>query len=372
MGERDLDCLVVYGTFGLYSGMVIGALNYLTNGDSVTGEGYLVFPLEGEPTFFTFAGRPHDSWIADNRSAHPTPSKGISEMIKELQLERARIGMLPLSGYIGEYGFPHTAYVSLTKDLPQASFEDATDLIDEARKIKSPAEIKCFELACEIGEKAIQSVVDTAKVGVSDLEVKAKILDTRFRNGGDVHSMIIFSSGKEVTHGGQREFQAPARTLERGDLIVTEFDGKYCGYWGQFNQPFSVGEPDKETREMADVATESFNSGLDILKPGITVGDLDDAFQAVINKAGYRSTNPPFHGLGLSLEMPMGTYPMQTMHKPPSTELIEAGMVIEFEPSVVTMDKKKGLTLGSPVLVTETGCRLLSKSWKPELLVTDH
>jgi Xaa-Pro dipeptidase len=249
------------------------------------------------------------------------------------------------------------------------SFEDATDLVEEARRIKSPAEIRCLELACEIGEKAIQAVIDTAKVGVSDFDIKAKMMDTRFRNGGDFFSMIILSSGKEITHGGQREFQSPARALEHGDLILTEFDGKYCGYWAQFNQPFSVGEPDKEWRKIAKVAIESFNNGFKTLKPGITAGELDEAFQSIIKKAGYISTNPPFHGLGLDLEMPMGTYPMQTLHKPPSTSAIEAGMVLEFEPSVVTMDKKRGLTLGSPVLVTETGCRLLSKSWKPELLI---
>jgi hypothetical protein len=121
MGKRNLGCLVLYGTFGLYSGMLIGSIRYLSNGDSVTGEGYLVFPLEGEPTLFTFAGRPHASWIADNRSAHPTHSKGISERLRELHLESARIGIVPLSGYLGEWGFPHTTYMSLTKNLPQAS-----------------------------------------------------------------------------------------------------------------------------------------------------------------------------------------------------------------------------------------------------------
>jgi Xaa-Pro aminopeptidase len=48
---------------------------------------------------------------------------------------------------------------------------------------------------------------------------------------------------------------------------------------------------------------------------------------------------------------------------------MQPGMVVEFEPHVVRRDFKKGAGLGSPVLVTETGCRLLSKDWKPEVRI---
>ncbi|MDP2646359.1 MAG: hypothetical protein Q8P24_15585 [Desulfobacterales bacterium] len=43
-------------------------------------------------------------------------------------------------------------------------------------------------------------------------------------------------------------------------------------------------------------------------------------------------------------------------------------MVIEFEPKVMTPDRKKGVNLGCPVVVTETGCRVLNKTWKPEFI----
>lgn len=368
MGKRGLGCLVVVGTFGRHRDLYAN-LRYLSNADPVSTEGYLVFPLEGEPTLITFHGRPHPSWIEDNRSGHPTYSKAISERLRELHLENASIGVVGLSGYYGELGFSYATYVSLNSNFPGAKFEDATDIAVEARRIKSPAEIRCFELGCEVGEKVIQAIIDTAKVGVTDQEIKLKVMDTVFRNGCDFASMLFLGAGKELTHGGQIPLQSPPRALEHGDVILTEFDARYSGYMAQFNQPFSLGEPSQEWRKIFNVALEAFNNGFKTLRPGITAGELDEAFISPIREAGYARTNPAFHGLGLSLEEPIGSYPHQTYYKPNPSLTLEAGMVLEFEPSVVTSDRKKGLTLGSPVLVTETGCRLLSKSWRPDFKI---
>ncbi len=110
------------------------SLRYLSNFNT---EGYMVFPLEGDPTLFTFIGGYPTPWVADNRTGHPNYSKAISERLRELHLEKARIGLVELSGYNGEAGFPHTTYVALTSNFPEAKFEDATDIIVEARMIKS-------------------------------------------------------------------------------------------------------------------------------------------------------------------------------------------------------------------------------------------
>jgi hypothetical protein len=78
---------------------------------------------------------------------------------------------------------------------------------------------------------------------------------------------------------------------------------------------------------------------------------------------------PGFHGLGLALEDPVSIFPAQTEYKPDLCLKMQSGMVVEFEPHVVSPDFKKGTSLGCPVLVTDTGCRLLSKKWKPEVKI---
>jgi Xaa-Pro aminopeptidase len=367
MDKQGLECLIVWGCFGRFRHFS-ASLRYLCGSHT---EGYMVFPLEGDPTLFTFVGGFPTPWVADNRTAHPNYSKLISERLRELHLEKARVGLVELSGYDGEAGFPYTTYVSLTNKLPKVKFEDATDILVEARMIKSPAEIKCLELGCEAGAKAMQAVVDTAKPGVKDYEVRSKFMDTLFREGCDISSMILYHSGKELFHGAVSGmiWAAGPRIMEKGDIIHTEFDASFMGYLAQFNQPFSLGEPSKEWMDIFKVAIESVSNGLNALKPGITVGELNEALASPIKKAGYVQQTPNFHGLGLAIEEPFSGFPAQPEYQPKSDRRIEPGMVLEFEPPVISQDFKRGTTLGSPVLVTDKGYRLLSKNWKPEVKI---
>lgn len=367
MGKQGLECLIVWGSSGRYRHLNAN-LRYLAN---FHGEGCIVFPLEGDPTLLSFIGGFPTPWIADNRTAHPKYSKILSERLKELHLEKAKIGIVEPSRYDFEAGFPHNIYVALAKNFPRAQFEDATDILVEARMIKSPAEIKCLEHGCEAGEKAMQAVVDTTRPGVKDYEVRAKFMDTLFREGCDISSMILYHAGKELIHGSLSGmfWAANPRPLEKGDIIHTEFDANFMGYLAQFNQPFSVGEPSKEWMDIFNVAIEAVNCGLKVLKPGITVGELNEAIASPVNKAGYRQRTPNFHGLGLAIEEPFSAFPAQPTYQPNLARKIEPGMVLEFEPPVISQDFKRGTTLGSPVLVTDTGNRLLSKTWKPEVKI---
>ncbi len=373
MEKRGLECLIIWGGFGHYRGLNAN-LRYLSN---TTIEGYLVFPLKDDPTLVTFlqnrlSEADPTSWVRDWRTGHPKYSNVISQRLKELHMESARIGMVGQSGYYGEWGFPYTTYVSVMNNFPAASFQDATDILEEARIIKSPAEIRCFELGCEVGDQVIQSIMNTAKVGVRHYEIVAKMMDTSFREGCEPGAMLLYTAGKDITFAGQAGYSGPPdrRAVENGEIILAEFDAKYLGYIAQYNQPFSVGEPNKEWQELSKIAIEAFDKGLDALRPGITVRELDQAMLSPVREAaGYTYTLPVFHGLGLGLEEPFSTFPAQPEYRPNTSLILKPSMVLEFEPQVLTSDGKKGFHIGSPVLVTETGCRLLSKTWKPEFKI---
>lgn len=356
MEKQGLDCLIVWGCFGRYRHFN-ASLRYLCNFNT---EGYMVFPVEGDPMLLTFQGGYPTPWVADNRTGHPNYSKLMSERLRELHLEKARIGLVELSGYNGEAGFPHTTYVALTNNFPGAKFEDATDILVETRIIKSPAEIKCLELGCEAGQKAIQAICDTAKPGVKDYEVRAKMMDTLFREGCDISSMILYHSGKEVMHGGQGGmiWSAVPRVMEKGDIIHTEFDASYMGYIAQFNQPFSLGEPSKEWMDIFNVAIESVNNALNTLKPGITVGELNEAFLPPIQKAGYRQRTPNFHGLGLAIEEPFSGFPGQPEYQPKSDRIIKPGMVLDLNlrSSAKISRRVQPLEARSWLRIRGTGC----------------
>ncbi|MGD1119954.1 MAG: Xaa-Pro peptidase family protein [Dehalococcoidales bacterium] len=371
MKKRGLRALVVWGFAG-FDSCESANFVYLTNVPTfgcLALPGYVIFPLEGEPTIIGFAKMPGDKlWVNDIRGKRPTYSKAIIERLKELHLEDASIGIITTSvvgiGSTGERAFPYITYVTLQENLPKARFEDATNILDEARRIKSDAEIRCLELGCEAANAAIQTVVDTARPGVRDYEVMAKLVETLVLNGCEVDTLFLYGSGKDYVDSGNGQFLNPRylRTLDAGDFIHTEFNAKYNNYTAQFNQPFSLGEPDKEWRKVFATAQASFNSGLKALKPGITLKELTAALHAPILEAGLTTIRPVFHGLGLTSEEPLASTLMGSSCIPYDSFLIQAGMVLELEPHIITKDGKKGTTLGNPVLVTEKGCRSLNKN----------
>jgi Xaa-Pro aminopeptidase len=187
-----------------------------------------------------------------------------------------------------------------------------------------------------------------------------------------IHILLsIKDYGKEHIHGGSSGmiWSANPRVMESGDQIHTEFDASFMGYIAQFNQPFSLGKPDQAWLDIYNTAIDSVNGALKILKPGITVGELNDAFLPPIVKAGYRQQTPNFHGIGLAIEEPFSGFPAQSEYKAKRDRVLEPNMVIEFEPSVITQDFRRGTTVGSPILITETRYRFLSKGWRPEVTI---
>jgi len=373
MRKRGIGALIIWGFAG-YNSSECANFRYLSNMPTfgnLSYPGYLVFPLEGEPTIIGFAKMPGERlWVHDIRGKSPAYSKVIIDRLRELRLEKASIGIISTKRVDAEAGFPYATYMSLQEGLPEAHFEDAADILEEARRVKSDAEIRCLELGCEAANEAMQAVVDTARTGVRDCEVVAKILEALVQNGCETDSLFLYGSGKNMVDAGKGPFIYPRylRLLEKDDMIHMEFDAKYNGYVAQHNQFFAIGKPDKDWIKITDVASMAFYNGLKTLKPGVTLGELSESFLSVMKESGYSNERPSFHGLGLTSEKPLAGTMAHPVCLPSNSFQMLPGMVLEFEPHVMTSDKKKNATIGCPVLVTETGCRPLNKT-KMELRI---
>jgi Xaa-Pro aminopeptidase len=368
MRKRGIEVLIIWAIAG-YNSAECANFRYLSDMatyGNLSYPGYLVFPLEGEPTIIGFAKMPAaDSlWIKDIRGKHPSYSGAIMARLRELHLEKASIGIISFIGNDAESGFPYATFMALKEGLPGVQFQDATDILNDARRIKSEGEIRCLELGCAAASEAMQAVVDTARAGVRDSEVVAKILEALTRNGCETDALFLYGSGKEYVDAGKGVFLYPRylRLLEKGDIIHMEFDCKYNGYIAQHNQMFAVGKPSQEWLEITKVDAMAYESGLKALKPGITLGEFNKAFLSVITDAGYVTERPSFHGLGLSTETPPLAGPAGSPCMPSDSFKLLTGMVLELEPHTMSKDRKYNATLGCPVLVTETGCRPLNKA----------
>ena len=363
MSGAGIDCLIIVGNTGLNL-YRLADLQYLTG---MAREGVLMFPLDGDPVMLSFGGG-HDpeAWVTDHRNGYPRFSDGILEIIKENGWESRVFGAL-LSGYEGDLNFPFKICHSLRHAFPDAMVVDAAPLLAEARRIKSDYEIQCFRKGCEVGQRAIAAAGQLAKPGVSDLDVKIELMSTLFAGGCASHSLFLFHSGNRTVHGamGGALPSPKGRTLNDGDIINVEFDAVLEGYCAQFNQPFFIGKVDDAWEDIANIGAESFDIGVDALRPGLTAGELQALMRAPVLARNHQVLGPMFHGLGLSFEPPIAETSLGTSFVEDLDIAFEPGMVLELEPHVVAKDFSRGASFGCPVLVTSDGCEILADEWRP-------
>src|ERR1700740_2777247 len=104
-------------------------------------------------------------------------------------------------------------------------------------------------------------------------------------------------------------------------------------------------------------------AGIAAVRPGISVGEVDEAARKVLRKAGLGRyfTHSTGHGVGLEI------------HEAPRVaqgqkEILQPGMVITIEPGVY-FPGKWGVRIEDMVVVTAGGCEVLTPTSKEFLAV---
>src|SRR5918999_2827447 len=233
-----------------------------------------VFPLEGDVTAIATSAAPRwptvQDWTTDVREARRNYGRVIVERLKELKVERGRIGVTGLGEVEGtrtpEGTILYGTWKQIREGFSQAELVDASEILAEVRYVKSAEEIAALTKSMEIIELAYQAEINAAKPGVKDWEVWAETQCALMRNGSEMPVHCNWVSGKNP----KRTLTRPSmRILERGDLIINEVEASWIGYRAQGVQPVFVGLADPLHLELIKVQREIFNRMMENLKPGV-------------------------------------------------------------------------------------------------------
>jgi Xaa-Pro aminopeptidase len=306
-------------------------------------------------------------WVTDVREARRNYGRAIVERLKELNVERGRIGITGLGDVEGTRTPEGTIFYGTWKQIreafPQADLVDATAILDEVRYVKSQEEINVLVKSMEINELAMQAEVETAKAGVKDWEVWAAVHYAMTRNGSELPVHCFWVSGRNP----KRTLTRPSmRLLERGDVIINEIEASWIGYRSQGVQPVFVEVVNPVQAELIKVQREVFNRVLENLKPGVTVGELADLTKRTAASAAP-TTGPAagaradltMHGRGAGDDGPIIT-PHARSPKQLGVAMRE-NMVFICKPSAVSADGEYICQWGDTVMVTKNGGRRLGK-----------
>lgn len=312
-----------------------------------------LFPTDGKPALIV---PDLDREKADQRSdlvqiySYPeksgAPEEVIRQAVGDVNLHEGRLGVEPLSMRFHEQQLLQSA-------SPGLQLVPAEEAVMRLRITKSKGEIEGMEKAVQIAELAIERVVPSVKLGMSELQLANRIVIELLEAGSepDLPFQPIVASGPNsaLPHAG-----AGSRVLQEGDMLLVDWGARYGGYVSDITRMFSLGTPDDAMDRAYATVLAANESGRAAISAGTTCAEVDAATRRVIEDGylGQYFVHRTGHGLGMEA------------HEPPSVQSdnfqqLATGMAFTIEPGVY-LPGKWGIRIEDNVVVTANGARTLT------------
>lgn len=244
--------------------------------------------------------------------------------------------------------------------------------------IKSSEEIELLKIAGQIVGDTHNYLKQFIKPGVTTKELDKLAYDyiisrdatPSFLNYEGYPASICTSVNEEVVHGIPSD-----RVLQEGDIISIDIGACYKGYHGDSAWSYPVGNISEEKKYLLEHTEKSLYEGLNVIKPGMKIGDIGYAVEQYALK----------HKLGVVKEL-VGHGVGKHLHESPDVPnygkkntgmTLRKGMVIAVEPmlnlgtadiyildddwTIITADDKPSAHFEHTIVVTKDGYEILTK-----------
>lgn len=348
MAERRLDAVVIGSPENIY---------YLTGYQTLGYFAYqtLVVPLDAEPCLVVRYGERSNvlerSWL----QSMETYSDGEDPVaVTTRVLQRAKAGRIGVEGR-GWFLTPE-AYNRLIVAVAGPAVEDCSGLVEAIRVTKSREELAYVEAAANVASVAMRAGIEAVAEGRTDRDVAAAVYGAAILIGGEYPPLPpLISAGPRTTRfhetwSGQR--------IDRGDVVFLEVPGVVARYLAPVARTVSAGTPPAYITERYKVALESLESGIAAMRPGITCGEVCEAFATPYRKAGYEI--PIRVGYAVGINFPPRWVEWDGLDLLPGNRtVLEPGMVFHTPRSVRVYGDQTPI-VSETTVVTETGYRVIT------------
>ena len=327
----------------------------------------VVVPVDDDPIWF---GRSQDAngarrtaWITPDRiesyadhyvqSTERHPKQVLAEIIERRGWGQRRIGV-----EMDNYYFSAAAFATLQKELPNATFRDATGLVNWQRAVKSPQELTYMEHAARIVERMHERIFEKIEPGMRKNALVAEILHAGALGtedfGGDYPAIVpLLPSGPDAA---APHLTWDDRPLKSGEGTFFEIAGCYRRYHCPLSRTVFLGKPTPQFVEAEKAVMEGMEAGLAEARPGRACEDIAKAFFAVLARYGIEKDNRTGYSIGLSYPPDWGERTM-SLRAGDTTEL-QPGMTFHFMTGLWLDDW--GFETTESIVITENGARCLA------------
>ena len=239
--------------------------------------------------------------------------------------------------------------------------EPAEGWIEELRTVKSPDEIERIRRSVKTNSRAFEQAVARVKPGMSESDLAAELEYRMRRLGAEKPSF------ETIVAGGARSAwphaQPTASRLQPGDLTIVDMGAMQDGYASDMTRMLFLGAPTAKVKRAYRAVLEAQLAAIDTVRPGVKAAAVDAAARDVLKRHGLDRAFVHSTGHGLGLEI----------HEPPrigrrSKAKLHAGMAVTIEPGVY-LEGFGGIRIEDTVIVTETGCQVLTPTSKELRLI---
>ena len=263
------------------------------------------------------------------------------------------------------YLHPHH-YVRLKELLGDALVAEATNLVHDLKLVKSATELSYIRQASRIADTTMEVFINSLKAGRSELEIAGEVYHSLLISGsGLAASPINLVSGERscFSHGAPTD-----RRLRAGDFGSVEYGATFKRYTSTIGRQFCLGSPTARMRELYDLVRRASDACIAKIRAGVPAVVPHEAAKRVIADAGLDHCRVHTTGYGLAPGFPP-TWGEPLHMLGGSTYTLQAGMVVTVEPPVFVGEERLGARIIDNVLVTETGCELLSRCRRDLIVV---
>ena len=226
--------------------------------------------------------------------------------------------------------------------------------------------------AGEVVAKVFEECGKLMKPGVSTFEINEKAEEVIFGSGCtapckgyyDYPAATCVSVNDTLIHG----IPSHKIILKDGDIVSLDVVANYQGYCADATRTFKIGIVGPRAERIIEVCKSAFFNGVNLIKPGVHLGDIQEAIQKTVESNGYNVARDfTGHGIG------------KNMHEDPSVPnygkagngpILQKGMAIAIEPMILE-GKKDTRILGDGWTVKSKDGKLTCH-YENTVVVTDN
>ncbi len=242
------------------------------------------------------------------------------------------------------------------------------DLIANLRQVKDASEIEALRRAAALGCTLYDGLLGFIEAGMRERDVAAELEHRARLAGAEAMSFETIVAGG--TRSAMPHAHATDAVLQAGSLVTLDFGVVLDGYCSDMTRTvFLATDAARRTppatrkrltrqRQVFDAVLQAQEAAVASVKAGAIAGAVDEAARHLLKSFGLATAFSHSTGHGLGLEIHEG--PRIGANQ---DAVLQAGMTITIEPGAY-LSGEFGVRIEDTVLVTGTGCEILTPAYK--------